>query len=53
MNSTEIFKNVARIVGQMALHMQAGRATRTMLRDWASSLREAAGALDRLAGERS
>lgn len=49
MTSREIFQTVARVVGQMALYMQAGRTTRALLLAWASALREAANGLERMA----
>lgn len=49
MTSAEIFRTLARVVGQMALHMQVGRVTRQMVIDWADALEGAVRELRRLA----
>lgn len=50
MTSSEIFSTVARVVGQMALHMGSGRTTRAMIVAWADALERAASGLRRMAG---
>jgi hypothetical protein len=48
--SAEVFRNVARVVGQMALQQQVSRVSRAMIIAWAETLESAAAALRRMAG---
>lgn len=48
--SAEIFRSIARVVGQMALQMQTSRVSRSMLIAWAETLERAAREMRRLAG---
>lgn len=48
MTSTEVFRSVARVVGQMALQMQVSRVSRAMLLAWAETLESAAREMRRM-----